>query len=101
MFAGPQSAAASHNTSSEFHANFDFAKRQDFTASGMNLDTGNSQVEAFADFTAFEDESDPSSGFEQQPAFADFASFADFDSGFSEPSEQSTPFTDDFVPTTF
>lgn len=98
MFAGPPADA-------EFKPNFDFARRQDFTSSGFNLE-GGTQVEAFADFAAFGDQSDPSSEFEQQPgSFADFASFADFDASaadsFEEPADQSTPIADDFAPTTF
>jgi hypothetical protein len=78
---------------SRFPATFaDFSKRQDFTATGFNLDTGTAAVEPFADFAEFSD----------VPDFAAFAGFGDNNNGTStEPAASSEPVADDFAPSEF
>jgi len=67
-----------------FQSNFDaFSQRQDFTASGFDLSTGEVVAASFADFASFDDEFHGSASpdsYSQPANFDDFANFAEFDS---------------------
>lgn len=67
-----------------FQTNFDaFSQRQDFTANGFDLSTGEVVAASFADFASFDDEfrgSASPDSYSQPASFDDFANFAEFDS---------------------
>jgi hypothetical protein len=110
MFQGPAATsrdydAANADGPASFQANFDFSKRQDFTATGFDLgaDPGAAAAPSFADFASFgEEPATAAADFAQgQAAFADFASFDNFGSH-SNDGEDTTKFPqDDFAPSEF
>jgi hypothetical protein len=110
MFQGPATTsrdydAANADGPAAFHANFDFSKRQDFTATGFDLgaDPGAAAAGSFADFAAFGEE--PATGSadlaQGQEAFADFASFDNFGSQGTDGEDTSKFPQDDFAPSEF
>jgi hypothetical protein len=111
MFQGPNTASREQYEDGRdevpaFEATFaDFSKRQDFTATGFNLDTGAAAVEPFADFAAFSDAPATAPVEGAADGFADFAAFADFEDtsagASTEPAASSEPVTDDFAPSEF
>lgn len=92
MFHGPSGGGASRgfpegvgsDVNSGFQTNFDaFSQRQDFTASGFDLSTGEVVAASFADFASFDDDFHGSASpdsFSQPSSFDDFANFAEFGS---------------------
>lgn len=74
--AGPDLTAGFQN---KFDA---FSQRQDFTANGFDLSTGEVVAASFADFASFDDEFHGSASpdsFSQPAGFDDFANFAEFE----------------------
>lgn len=113
MFQGPAPTSSPFDSdigsAGAFQADFDFSKRQNFTAAGFNLETGAPHVvEAFADFAAFGETSNGTgevSNTSGAGAFADFASFADFGASAtadgSDRGDDVQVASDDFAPSVF
>lgn len=90
MFQGPGGASrgfpdsGAESAEGGFQTNFDaFSQRQDFTASGFDMSTGEVVAASFADFASFDDEfrgSASPDSFAQPATFDDFANFAEFES---------------------
>ena len=112
MFQGPANTSQDYDTANAdgpaaFQANFDFSRRQDFTATGFDLGADPSAAAAaagsFADFAAFGAE--PAAGSTEfgqgQAAFADFASFDNFGSPSADAADASKFPQDDFAPSEF
>jgi hypothetical protein len=112
MFQGPGATsrdydAANADGPAAFQANFDFSRRQDFTATGFDLGAdphaAAGAAGSFADFAAFgEEPATGSTDFAQgQAAFADFASFDNFGSLSTDGEDTSKFPQDDFAPSEF
>ncbi len=114
MFQGPGGGHGFHDNDvvdpAGFPPTFDaFTHRQDFSANGFDLSTGEVVVASFADFASFDDEfHSPNSAEAFPPAahFDDFANFSAFDSSTTGPADNSEvvgEFKDeiDFAPSEF